>query len=156
MNIFNKYIRPFISVGILLIGIITYSSNPIQAISSQDVLPPDLQKNSESFSYSEISDDESLPVDEDPNLQNNVYEVSLKETESKKKSHTDKGSLAVLKQAVSHTISYVEIPAVDGFPLFRHLKILPNKNIRLSDFGVLFIHSFNISPPTSSIITNAP
>jgi hypothetical protein len=156
MNISNKYIRPFIYVGFLLIGIITYTWNPIQAISTQDVLPPDLQINSEPFSHSEIAVDKSLPVDEDPNTQNNDYEVSVKETESKKESHTEKGSLAVLKQTVSHTISHVEIPAIDGFTLFRHLKISPNKSTRLLDLGVLFIHSFNISPPTSSIVINAP
>lgn len=155
MKFSYKHIFPFFNISILLIGFILYSSNPMNALAIDNSLSSYLQLNSESFSYSEFTTNDELPDDEESDFEYSSYEISLKETENEESS-TGKSSLAILKQHVSHVISYIEIPPSDVLTLFNHQKILPNKNSSLLETGFLFSQIFNFSPQTSGIAINAP
>ena len=157
MNPSGKHIHPFFTICILLMGFILYSVIPMNAHSNKHSRGTTLQVHSEAFANSEITENETLPDDEKSDISNTGNKLSLKETENKEESSAGKSSLAVLKQSASHSISYVEIPPPsDLFTLFKHQKILPNKDSRLQKNGPLFSHNFNFSPHTSGIAINAP
>ncbi|MDZ7757720.1 hypothetical protein [Rhodohalobacter sp.] len=156
MKLSCKHIHPFFYISILLIGFILYSGNPINALTNYDFQISNLQINADSFSDIEIAANDEQPDDDETDFQNAVYELTLKETEKDEDSSTGKSSLAILKQAASHSISYVEVPPSDVVTSFKHLKILLNKDTRLLEFGFLFSRSFNTSPYTSGIAINAP
>jgi len=156
MKLSGKHIHPFFAICIVLMGFILYSVNPMNAHSNKHSRGASLQIHSEALSNSEITENETLPDDEKSDISNTGYELTLKETENKEEPTGGDRSHATLKQAESHTISFVEIPPSDVLTLFKHQKILPNKDGRLQKNGPLFSHNFNFSPHTSGIAINAP
>jgi len=156
MNPSGKHIHPFFTICILLMGFILYSVIPMNAHSNKHSRGASLQIHSEALSNSEITENETLPDDEKSDISNTGYELTLKETENKEEPTGGDRSHATLKQAESHTISFVEIPPSDVLTLFRHQKILPERISCLLETGKLFSHNFNFSPLKSGIAINAP
>lgn len=184
MKFSKKHIHPVFNIGILLIGFIFYSTNPMNTLTNHDALAFCLQSNTETLSDSEITDqnreikstyikartivckglslakvhldNEELPVDEESDQQNGIFELSLKETEENEESSAGMGSLAILKQAVTHSILSFEVPSPDVLSLFKHLNFLPNEYSRLFENRSVLSHNSNPSPLASGIAIHAP